>query len=109
MLSPTLRREFDLSLSFCVFFIDMVFFSAKIQRLVTPIRLQRRRHLRSLKRRKLESQKEQKAEFEYALSFPSMIVNLIQCSVPSSPSVSQRRRPRSPPSKHRTRLLEQGG
>jgi len=36
----------------------------KIQRLVTPIRLQRRRHLRSLKRRKLEQQKEQKAEFD---------------------------------------------
>jgi small subunit ribosomal protein S6e len=36
----------------------------KIQRLVTPLRLQRRRHLRSLKRRKLEHQKEQKAEFD---------------------------------------------
>jgi len=36
----------------------------KIQRLVTPIRLQRRRHLRSLKRRRLESQKEQKAEYD---------------------------------------------
>lgn len=30
------------------------------------MRLQRRRHLRSLKRRRLERQKEQKAEFEYA-------------------------------------------
>jgi small subunit ribosomal protein S6e len=36
----------------------------KIQRLVTPIRLQRRRHLRSLKRRRLESQKEQKVEYD---------------------------------------------
>ena len=38
--------------------------SPKIQRLVTPVRLQRRRHLRSLKRRKLERQKEQKGEYE---------------------------------------------
>ncbi|PPQ69220.1 hypothetical protein CVT24_000017 [Panaeolus cyanescens] len=36
----------------------------KIQRLVTPLRLQRRRHLNALKRRKIESQKEQKAEYE---------------------------------------------
>jgi len=36
----------------------------KIQRLVTPIRLQRRRHLRSLKKRHLEHQKEQKTEFD---------------------------------------------
>jgi len=36
----------------------------KIQRLVTPLRLQRRRHLRSLKRRRLEGQKEQKTEYE---------------------------------------------
>ncbi|KAG6820543.1 hypothetical protein H0H93_015714 [Arthromyces matolae] len=36
----------------------------KIQRLVTPLRLQRRRHLLSLKRRRLEHQKEQKAEFD---------------------------------------------
>jgi len=40
----------------------------KIQRLVTPIRLQRRRHLRSLKRRKLERQKEQKGEFDALLA-----------------------------------------
>jgi len=40
------------------------FKAPKIQRLVTPIRLQRRRHLRSLKRRKLESQKEQKTEYD---------------------------------------------
>lgn len=40
----------------------------KIQRLVTPIRLQRRRHLRSLKRRRLDHQKEQKAEFDTLLS-----------------------------------------
>jgi len=36
----------------------------KIQRLVTPIRLQRRRHLRSLDRRRIDRQKEQKAEYE---------------------------------------------
>ncbi|GAA5876194.1 hypothetical protein JCM3774_002321 [Rhodotorula dairenensis] len=36
----------------------------KIQRLVTPERLQRRRHLRSLVRRKTEAQKAQKAEYE---------------------------------------------
>jgi len=40
----------------------------KIQRLVTPIRLQRRRHLRSLKRRRLERQKEQKTEYDALLS-----------------------------------------
>jgi len=40
----------------------------KIQRLVTPIRLQRRRHLRSLNRRRNDRQKEQKAEFEVLLS-----------------------------------------
>lgn len=36
----------------------------KIQRLVTPERLQRRRHLRALNRRRFERQKEQKAEFD---------------------------------------------
>ncbi|KXN82292.1 40S ribosomal protein S6-B [Leucoagaricus sp. SymC.cos] len=36
----------------------------KIQRLVTPQRLQRRRHLRSIKRHRLEHQKEQKAEYD---------------------------------------------
>jgi len=40
----------------------------KIQRLVTPIRLQRRRHLRSLKRRRFEVQKEQKVEYEAILA-----------------------------------------
>jgi len=40
----------------------------KIQRLVTPIRLQRRRHLRSLKTRRLERQKEQKTEFDTMLA-----------------------------------------
>jgi len=44
------------------------FKAPKIQRLVTPIRLQRRRHLRSLKRRKLESQKEQKGEYDALLA-----------------------------------------
>ncbi|KAG6868034.1 hypothetical protein C0993_008154 [Termitomyces sp. T159_Od127] len=40
----------------------------KIQRLVTPLRLQRRRHLHSLKRRRIEHQKEQKAEFDALLA-----------------------------------------
>jgi len=40
----------------------------KIQRLVTPERLQRRRHLNSLKKRRLVSQKEQKAEYESLLA-----------------------------------------
>ncbi|KAI0782060.1 ribosomal protein S6e [Abortiporus biennis] len=39
----------------------------KIQRLVTPVRLQRRRHLRSLKRRRIERQKEQKSEYDALL------------------------------------------
>jgi len=39
----------------------------KIQRLVTPERLQRRRHLHSLKRRRFEHQKEQKAEYDALL------------------------------------------
>lgn len=40
----------------------------KIQRLVTPQRLQRKRHLRSLKKRRAESQKEAKAEYDQALA-----------------------------------------
>ncbi|KIY48433.1 ribosomal protein S6e [Fistulina hepatica ATCC 64428] len=36
----------------------------KIQRLITPERLQRRRHLRAIKRRKIEKQKEVKAEYD---------------------------------------------
>lgn len=36
----------------------------KIQRLVTPLRLQRRRHLNAIKRRRVERQKEQKAEYD---------------------------------------------
>jgi len=36
----------------------------KIQRLVTPMRLQHRRHLNALKRRRLDHQKEQKAEYD---------------------------------------------
>ncbi|KAF7366428.1 40S ribosomal protein S6 [Mycena sanguinolenta] len=36
----------------------------KIQRLVTPMRLQRRRHLKSLIRRRTEHQKEQKTEYD---------------------------------------------
>ncbi|KJA17624.1 hypothetical protein HYPSUDRAFT_46257 [Hypholoma sublateritium FD-334 SS-4] len=40
----------------------------KIQRLVTPLRLQRRRHLNSLKRRKLDQQKEQKTEYDVLIA-----------------------------------------
>ncbi|KAJ8693405.1 40S ribosomal protein S6, variant 3 [Pleurotus ostreatus] len=36
----------------------------KIQRLVTPVRLQRRRHLNALKRRRIDHQKEQKSEYD---------------------------------------------
>ncbi|KAI0318133.1 ribosomal protein S6e-domain-containing protein [Amylostereum chailletii] len=36
----------------------------KIQRLVTPVRLQRRRHLRAIKVHRVEHQKEQKAEYD---------------------------------------------
>ncbi|KAF6764424.1 40s ribosomal protein s6-b [Ephemerocybe angulata] len=36
----------------------------KIQRLVTPLRLQRRRHLNAVKRRRVEHQKETKAEYD---------------------------------------------
>ena len=50
---------FPLSCSLCS--------SPKIQRLVTPLRLQRRRHIRSLKRRRIERQKEQKTEYEYVV------------------------------------------
>lgn len=46
----------------------LTFHSPKIQRLVTPMRLQRRRHLRSIKRRKLEHQKEQKTEYDVLLA-----------------------------------------
>jgi small subunit ribosomal protein S6e len=40
----------------------------KIQRLVTPIRLQRRRRLRALNRHRFDRQKEQKAEYDAVLS-----------------------------------------
>ncbi|TFK46478.1 40s ribosomal protein s6-b [Heliocybe sulcata] len=40
----------------------------KIQRLVTPLRLQRRRHLRSLKRRRFDRQKEQKSEYDAVMA-----------------------------------------
>lgn len=42
--------------------------SPKIQRLVTPQRLQRKRHLRSLQRRRTEAQKETVAEYKAALA-----------------------------------------
>ena len=52
------------------FFSDVHYRSPKIQRLVTPVRLQRRRHLRALKRRRIDRQKEQKAEYECVSLFP---------------------------------------
>ena len=42
--------------------------SPKIQRLVTPLRLQRRRHLRAIERRRLVRQKEQKQEYDAILA-----------------------------------------
>lgn len=72
--------------------------SPKIQRLVTPERLQRRRHLRSLKRRKTEQQKVQVAEYKCVLpssSFRRSRTNLRSLAGLSSPSASLRRRSRS--------------
>jgi len=40
----------------------------KIQRLVTPLRLQRRRHLNSIKSRRITRQKEQKAEYDVLIA-----------------------------------------
>ena len=40
----------------------------KIQRLVTPIRLQRKRHLRSLQKRRTEAQKETISDYKAALA-----------------------------------------
>lgn len=40
----------------------------KIQRLVTPLRLQRRRHLNAIKRRRIDHQKEQKSEYDALLA-----------------------------------------
>ncbi|KAF8348469.1 40s ribosomal protein s6-b [Amanita rubescens] len=40
----------------------------KIQRLVTPVRLQRRRHLRAIKRHRIERQKEQKSEYDVLIA-----------------------------------------
>jgi len=40
----------------------------KIQRLVTPIRLQRRRHLRSLKLKRVDHQKAQKTEYDVIIA-----------------------------------------
>ena len=52
--------------------------SPKIQRLVTPLRLQRRRHLRALKIRRLEHQKEQKTEYECVIFvLPPFLVMLL--------------------------------
>ncbi|TFY81279.1 hypothetical protein EWM64_g2737 [Hericium alpestre] len=44
------------------------FKAPKIQRLVTPVRLQRRRHLRALKTRRIQHQLEQKQEYDGLLA-----------------------------------------
>ena len=78
----------------------------KIQRLVTPLRLQRRRHLRALKLRRLEHQKEQKAEYEcvpFLFSLPMKLIFGIL--VPFLQNVSQRRRRKLLRSKHHTRSV----
>ena len=80
--------------------------SPKIQRLVTPLRLQRRRHLLAVKKRKIDHQKEQKAEYEYVQTSlrPFIIfIFFLPTSVSSSLSVLPIKKPRLPPSKHRTR------
>jgi hypothetical protein len=74
----------------------------KIQRLVTPRRLQRRRHLNAIKRRRLDHQKEQKAEYEcvefaiYRFTAASHHASLALCSR----SVLRRRRRRLLPTRH---------
>lgn len=108
MRDPTTRREFPCP-NFISLFLwnECIVFSPKIQRLVTPVRLQRRRHLRSLKRRRLESQKEQKGEYEYASFLFYITAFLIYLATgPFSPNVLQRKRPRSLLSRRRTRPLK---
>lgn len=66
-LSPTPRRELQpYSLANLLHITDLPCASCrpKIQRLVTPERLQRRRHLRSLNRRRTEVQKAQVEEYK---------------------------------------------
>jgi hypothetical protein len=78
----------------------------KIQRLVTPLRLQRRRHLRALKIRRLEHQKEQKAEYECVSSpFRLPIKPNFSILVPSLQNELQRRRRKLLRSKHHTRSV----
>ena len=78
----------------------------KIQRLVTPLRLQRRRHLRALKIRRLEHQKEQKAEYECVSFLFSLPIKLIfGILVLFLQNVSQRRRRKLLQSKHHTRSV----
>ena len=48
-------------------FLNVMFYSPKIQRLVTPLRLQRRRHLRAIKLRRIERSKEQVKEYKCVL------------------------------------------
>jgi hypothetical protein len=85
----------------------ILLYRPKIQRLVTPIRLQRRRHLLSLKRRRLEHQKEQKSEYEYVVHpFPLLFhQSNIHLTVLSSPNVSQRKRQRPQRSRRRTKHM----
>lgn len=80
-------------------------YSPKIQRLVTPLRLQRRRHLRSLKRRRIERQKEQKSEYEYVAAFHRYMRYIYSLSALCLPSVWPRGRRRSPLSRRHTRSM----
>ena len=58
----------------------LFFFRPKIQRLVTPLRLQRRRHLRSVKNRRIDSQKAQKAEYESVMgSSAFLLLDIFLC------------------------------
>jgi hypothetical protein len=102
MLSLIQRRKrrslhvFGLSLTIC--------FRPKIQRLVTPVRLQRRRHVRAIKRHRIERQKEQKTEYEYA-KFQGHALFTDNFLVFYSPSALPTKKPRSPPSRHLIRRL----
>ena len=123
------RREF-LKVAWIFFGGSRLLHRPKIQRLVTPIRLQRRRHLNALKRRRIEHQKEQKSEYECVLlscpfSLPSLlasppflssfspyhpfpshpITNTHLPTAPSSPNACPRKKQRPQLSRRRTTKL----
>ena len=88
MPSPIPKREYQI-LPDIILCNNRVPGSPKIQRLVTPLRLQRRRHLLALKKRKLEHQKEQKAEYEYVQTLSSLFL-ILTCSPHSSVLIAKR-------------------